>query len=169
MVFIAVLIVANVIIEQNSSVASKVVSKDDRTKTYVIGDYVRAGDIEWQIKKEPDKMKEIWGDYDSQKANGTFVLIELTGMLTGKGSAIVSTAEFQLIDKEDIRYETTNNGEAGLKELDLKSLSREQLNPGVSITGWIVFDVPEDATGLKLEVGDLVPDSDRVGLIDLGI
>jgi len=169
LVVIVILVFINVIAEQNSNDAKKVSSSEVTIKPYHIGDFARAGDIKWRIEKEPQMMKEMYGDYDSKKANGTYVLIEITGELTGQGSAIVSTSEFHLLDDEDIRYETTNNGEAGLKDLDRKSLSREQLNPNVPITGWIVFDIPEDAAGLKLVVGDLLPDSDQTALIDLGI
>ncbi len=144
-------------------------SKKSSSKPFAIGDYAQAGEIRWRIEKEPDKFKELYGDYDSKRANGIFIFIELTGEMTGVDSLVVSTSEFLLTDKDGAIYETTNNGEEGLVELDRKTLSREQLNPGVPITGWIVFDIEEDATGLILEAGDLVTDSDESVFIDLGV
>ena len=53
--------------------------------------------------------------------------------------------------------------------MDRESLLLKQVNPNVPISGFVTFDIPEDATGLKLEIGDLRLTSSDSELVDLGI
>jgi hypothetical protein len=45
----------------------------------------------------------------------------------------------------------------------------ESINPGMDRAGTVVFEIPKDAKGLQLSVGDLDLFGGKQGLITLGI
>jgi hypothetical protein len=49
-----------------------------------------------------------------------------------------------------------------------KDIFLENVNPGVTRPGEVIFTVPPDASGFKLQVGDTNPFTDKNGYVDLG-
>jgi len=138
-------------------------------KVFNIGEDVQVGEVKWRVNKAPEKMNEIAGSYGKVTAGGVYILIELTAELTGKETGNVSNMQFRLIDDKDRKFEASDDGFSGLMYLDRESLTFKQVNPNVPVTGWVVFDVAEDAKGFKLEIEDLRFLNDDTRLIDIGI
>lgn len=150
--------------EQNDDAAG-----ETEEKSYGVGDDIQVGEVKWKVLNAPTKTKEIVSEFDKETASGVFIIIELQAELTGKESGEVSSSQFKIIDSQDRKFETNDDGEIALSMEDKETFMMTQVNPNVPVTGFTVFDIPEDATGLKLEIGDLRMFGDETGLVDLGI
>lgn len=125
------------------------------SKIYKIGDSVQIGEVKYIVTKAPEKMKEIGDQFLKRTASGIFVIVELKAELTGKEPLTIDSIQFRLIDSQDRKFKVNSEGQTALMFSGKEIYSVKQANPNVPITGYAVFDIPEDATSLKLEIRDL--------------
>ncbi|MBE7122933.1 DUF4352 domain-containing protein [Bacillus cereus] len=95
----------------------------------------------------------VGGEYLQEKAQGVFKVVEITITNNQKDAITIDANSFKLVDNQDreFKYSTQAQtafdiGNGGKSDFFLK-----QLNPGLSQTGKIIFDVPADAQGLVLK------------------
>ncbi|AJH80279.1 DUF4352 domain-containing protein (plasmid) [Bacillus thuringiensis] len=95
----------------------------------------------------------VGGQYLSEKAQGVFKVVEISITNNQKDAITVDANSFKLVDNQDreFKYSTQAQtafdvGNGGKSDFFLK-----QLNPGLTQTGKIIFDVPADAQGLVLK------------------
>ncbi|MDG1603836.1 DUF4352 domain-containing protein [Bacillus paranthracis] len=95
----------------------------------------------------------VGGQYLSEKAQGIFKIVEVSITNNQKDAITVDANSFKLVDNQDreFKYSTQAQtafdvGNGGKSDFFLK-----QLNPGLTQTGKIIFDVPADAQGLVLK------------------
>ncbi len=154
-----------------ASAEDKASESVDDHKAFNIGEDVQVGEVKWRVNKAPEKMKEMDSGPDGiETARGIFLFIEVTAEQTGKETRSISDWQFKLIDDQDRIIETSNISRIGPSYMDKFTLiDYKQVNPKAPITFPIIFDIPEDATGFKLEIEDLRFTSIDSELIDLGI
>jgi hypothetical protein len=103
--------------------------------------------------------------YTGAEANGVFVIVDLT--LTNEESepATIIEDNLHLIGGNGDEYSTSDDA---ILAFPNQTLFLEEIQPGVSEDGKLVFDIPKDAVrGAKLQVEDLF--SGSTGEIDLGL
>ncbi|PFQ45232.1 glycerophosphodiester phosphodiesterase [Bacillus cereus] len=95
----------------------------------------------------------VGGEYLNEKAQGVFKVVEITITNNQKDAITVDANSFKLVDNKDREFTYSTQaqtafdvGNGGKSDFFLK-----QLNPGLSQTGKIIFDVPADAQGLVLK------------------
>lgn len=95
----------------------------------------------------------VGGQYLNEKAQGVFKVVEISITNNQKDAITVDANSFKLVDNQDreFKYSTQAQtafdvGNGGKSDFFLK-----QLNPGLTQTGKIIFDVPADAQGLVLK------------------
>ncbi|RXZ05066.1 DUF4352 domain-containing protein [Klebsiella pneumoniae] len=95
----------------------------------------------------------VGGKYLSEKAQGVFKIVEVSITNNQKDAITVDANSFKLVDNQDreFKYSTQAQtafdvGNGGKSDFFLK-----QLNPGLTQTGKIIFDVPAYAQGLVLK------------------
>ncbi|MGR5983482.1 DUF4352 domain-containing protein [Bacillus cereus] len=95
----------------------------------------------------------VGGQYLSEKAQGVFKVVEISITNNQKDAITVDANSFKLVDNQDreFKYSTQAQtafdvGNGGKSDFFLK-----QLNPGLTQTGKIIFDIPADAQGLVLK------------------
>ena len=95
----------------------------------------------------------VGGQYLSEKAQGVFKVVEISITNNQKDAITVDANSFKLVDNQDreFKYSTQAQtafdvGNGGKSDFFLK-----QLNPGLTQTWKIIFDVPADAQGLVLK------------------
>ncbi|MFS8350544.1 DUF4352 domain-containing protein [Bacillus nitratireducens] len=95
----------------------------------------------------------VGGEYLKEKAQGVFKVVEVTVTNNQKDAITVDANSFKLVDNKDREFTYSTQaqtafdvGNGGQSDFFLK-----QLNPGLSQTGKIIFDVPADAQGLVLK------------------
>ncbi len=118
-------------------------------KEYLLGDEIQAGDFKWKITN-PTTTPEI-GEYafDSligKEANGIFLILDIEVENIGKKPKYLTDSYIRLIDEQNREFAPDTVAAIYLKPQG-SALIFDQLNPGVTKKGKIVFDVP---TGLKV-------------------
>ncbi|PGX07753.1 DUF4352 domain-containing protein [Bacillus sp. AFS033286] len=100
-----------------------------------------------------ESVDSVGGEYLKEKAQGVFKVIEVTVTNNQKDAITVDANSFKLVDNKDREFTYSTQaqtafdvGNGGKSDFFLK-----QLNPGLSQTGKIIFDVPADAQGLVLK------------------
>ncbi|HHB1882707.1 TPA: DUF4352 domain-containing protein [Bacillus cereus] len=100
-----------------------------------------------------ESIDSVGGEYLKEKAQGVFKVVEVTITNNQKDAITVDANSFKLVDNKDREFTYSTQaqtafdvGNGGKSDFFLK-----QLNPGLSQTGKIIFDVPADAQGLVLK------------------
>jgi hypothetical protein len=81
----------------------------------------------------------------AEKANGKFVVVYLTAENNARDASTIPNP----VLKDSMEREHSSTVLVG-SELSGKDLSLTTLNPGVSVQGYFVFDVPDDAFRLQV-------------------
>ncbi|MFC7025454.1 DUF4352 domain-containing protein [Promicromonospora thailandica] len=116
-----------------------------------IGDPVRDGKFEFTVTKVEDGVAEIGDEYFGKKAQGQFVLVHLTVENIGDQSQTFFGDNVSASDAE--MREFSSDTEAAIY-LDESNSFINEINPGNSTAGIVVFDVPKDVKLTALELHD---------------
>ncbi len=128
-------------------------NKTTQTETIgKIGDAVTANDLSFTAT-DISKAKSLGSSYSKKEAQGTFNVITLTIKNTGKETVTIDSSMLKVIDSQGRKFDYSIEGQTakGLAQGKV-DLFLQQVQPGLSVTGDIVFDLPDDATDLKLIV-----------------
>ncbi|HIH23457.1 TPA: DUF4352 domain-containing protein [Candidatus Woesearchaeota archaeon] len=118
-------------------------------KLYGLGDRFVAGDFTWTITDVTTTSQigqDLGGTFFGEKASGIFVVLDVEVENTGNKADYLSDSYIQLIDDQGREFSPTTMAAVYLKP-EGSALVFEQLNPGITKTGKIVYDVPK---GLKV-------------------
>lgn len=115
------------------------------TKIYSVGDELKAGDFNWKITGF--SKTEIIGEYlyDNllgEKADGIFLIIDVEITNNGNSAKYLSDSFIKLIDEQNREFSATSSAAIYLKPQG-SALIFEQINPGITKKGKVVFDVPK--------------------------
>ncbi|MEH7787673.1 DUF4352 domain-containing protein, partial [Bacillus thuringiensis] len=86
-------------------------------------------------------------------AQGVFKILEVTLTNNQKDAITVDANSFKLVDNKgrEFTYSTQGQTSFDLTNGGKTDFFLKQLNPGLTQTGKIVFDIPKDAEGLFLK------------------
>lgn len=133
----------------SNSQESAINTNQQEAKTYSLGDEVQAGDFKWKITKS-STAKQIGsgsGDYFfGEKADGIFIILDVEITNTGRDANYLTDSFLKLVDDQGREFSPNSAAALYLKPSG-SALLFEQINPGITKKGKIVFDVPE---GLKV-------------------
>ena len=130
---------------------------------YQPGDEVEAGNFTWTITeaRRANTLTSVSGFGDPKQGNFVVVDFELTN--TSNSAQNVTSNSIKLKDSEG------NESEPDTEVFEYierdKQLLLEQINPGVTQEGEVIFSVAPEASGFQLELGT-GPQAQR-GLVDL--
>lgn len=88
------------------------------------------------------RTSSVGSGFTSEEANGIYEIVRFEAENVGDEEIQVGHDDFKLVDTQDIRYEPDTGADLYLE--DSVSGIWENLNPGVSTTIEMAFDVPED-------------------------
>lgn len=107
----------------------------------------------------------LGSSFTKVKANGVFVVVDLTLENEESEPATILEDNLRLIGGNGSEYTTSTDGAFAINDA---FVLLEEIQPGVKQSGKLVYDVPENAArGSVLQVEDLF--SSSVGQIDLGL
>lgn len=117
-----------------------------------VGEAVQDGDIAFTAI-DTTKAKTLGNQYTRKTAQGTFYIVTLKIENKGKETKTIDSSMLTLTDSQGRQFDRSIDGQTakGLAEGKV-DLFLQQVQPGLNVTGDIVFDIPKDATGLKLNV-----------------
>ncbi|SDB86596.1 protein of unknown function [Raineyella antarctica] len=111
---------------------------------------VAAGDLQYTVTKVSKGVAKVGDQYVSQEAQGQFVLVNVTVKNTGKSAVTFMSTYTKLYDKDGVEYSSDSTAEIYANTQSQTFL--EQVNPGNSVKGVLVFDIPKDVTPVRLGV-----------------
>ncbi|MBA2362107.1 MAG: DUF4352 domain-containing protein, partial [Chloroflexia bacterium] len=139
---------------------------EEISQTIKLGKPGTTGNLVWTIRKV-SKPKRLTAEYsETLEAQGFFVIVEGTIRNRGRQSLHVGSGSLTVIDDKGREFEALEDGYFYV--LDNKSFIFEQINPGLKRQWQVIFEVPKNAKGLLLRVGDGELFSDKNVIIDLG-
>jgi hypothetical protein len=120
------------------------------TKTYKIGDTVRVGEFQYIVNKVSTStgLGDV-ADGIGAKPNGIFYVVNVTVKNLDNTASTVDDTLFKLKDGSN-EYSASTEGDIYGNQNN--NFFLQQLNPNVSLTGNVVFDMPKDAKGFSLDV-----------------
>ncbi|PFY16422.1 DUF4352 domain-containing protein [Bacillus toyonensis] len=100
-----------------------------------------------------ETVDSVGNEYSKEQAQGIFKILEVTLTNNQKDAITVDTNSFKLVDNKGREFTSSVQGQTSF---DLANGGKtdfflKQLNPGLTQTGKIVFDIPKDAEGLFLK------------------
>jgi len=149
--------------ETNVPVANEEVNQEPAPtgpEVYYAGDRVEVGNFAYTINSyyTTDKIgQDIAGTFMGEKADGIFLVLDVTIENIAKESKTMWGSYIKVIDDQERTFEPDTTAEIYLDE----SFSFEQMQPRLPKTGKVVFDVPEDLKGM-LEISSDSMWSDEV-------
>jgi hypothetical protein len=97
--------------------------------------------------------KLLGNSYTKKDAQGTFYVVTLNVKNTGKETATIDSSMIKITDSQGRKFDRSIEGQTAKGMAQGKvDMFLQQVQPGLSVTGDIVFDLPDDATDLKLLV-----------------
>ncbi len=118
-----------------------------------IGTPVKAGDLEWNVTngRYATELVSQFGEFGNSKT-GNFVIVDFVVLNDGTEATTIASQSLALLDGEGRRSETDPDA---FEYVDpAKNVFLEQVNPGVTAEGEVIFSVAPDAEEFILEVGD---------------
>lgn len=114
-----------------------------------VGEAVTDGDLSFTVQEV--KTANTLGSYYSKQAQGKFYIVTVQVKNDAKDTKTIDSSQFQVTDNQGYTFDRSTDGQTalGLQQGHV-DLFLQQVQPSLSLTGDIVFDLPKDATGLKL-------------------
>ena len=116
-----------------------------------VGQKVRDGQFEFTVTKVQKGVKSVGGQYANQKAQGQYVLIKVTVTNIGDKAQLLADSSQKVKDAKGREFSTDTT--AGIYLEDNKVFLNE-INPGNTVKGTLVFDMPKDAKPASIELHD---------------
>ncbi|MPY99039.1 MAG: DUF4352 domain-containing protein [Actinophytocola sp.] len=123
---------------------------DSGDATTGIGDPAADGKFEFTVTKVEDGVSSIGSGILKEKAQGQFVLVHMTVENVGTEAQWLSATDQYLYDAAKREYAADDTAWAALKANPLL----EQINPGNSVKGIVVFDIPKNVEPVELVLHD---------------
>lgn len=116
-----------------------------------IGTPVRDGKFEFTVTSVEPGVAHVGDDMFGKDAQGQFVLVHVTVTNIGDEAQYFDGSSQKLVDAQGRTHSA--DGSAAIYLGDAQSFVN-QINPGNSVQGTVVFDVPADAAPASLELHD---------------
>lgn len=116
-----------------------------------IGDAVRDGKFEFVVTGVEDGGTEVGNEFLSEQAQGRFQLVHITVTNIGDEAQMMFDSNQKVRDEQGRTFEVDSM--AGIY-LDDNDIWLEDINPGNTVTGTLVFDMPEGATPVEIDLHD---------------
>jgi hypothetical protein len=110
-----------------------------------IGDQVEVGNFSYVVN-QAEYLSELGGEFDRKKADGVFLLINVTFRNNDKDEHTLDNSLFKLTDDRGTEYESSTDGETALEMAGKETLFLKQCNPNITKSGLLVFEVPQKGT-----------------------
>lgn len=159
--FVIIVVIANIAgggsktdtSNSNSNDSSKTTPTEAKPSMPKIGEVARDGKFEFTVvSMECGKASVGTNEYLTQKAQGQFCLVNVTVKNIGSEAQTFDSSSQFVYDAANSKFSA--DGTASLYVNPQGSTFLEQINPGNSVTGILVFDLPKDKTPITAELHD---------------
>ncbi|HTJ11403.1 MAG TPA: DUF4352 domain-containing protein [Dinghuibacter sp.] len=110
-----------------------------------IGDPVDVGNFSYVVNNAKF-LKEVGGELDQKKADGVFLVINVTFRNNDKEEHTLDNSLFKLTDDKGTEFESSSDGESALEMAGKETLFAKECNPNITKSGLLIFEVPHEGT-----------------------
>src|SRR5215210_7099375 len=142
-------------------------SSENKRPTVGIGEPLRVGQVTWTVTsaRQATQIEERgFGKYGDTK-EGNFIIVDFSFENNSKESITLDPSELTLIDSKN-RRSKPDEDTFGYVPSD-RDIIYEQVNPGVTREGEVIFTVAPGATDYRLQAGDAVMFTGKSGIVNL--
>ncbi|MEK7183593.1 MAG: DUF4352 domain-containing protein [Patescibacteria group bacterium] len=135
----------------------------DAPVAYTLNDQVTVGDVKWVVTSATSKTSLAGAFGGTETTQGKFVVINVT--VENLGKDMKSISNLKLVDSQGREFTSSSKSYKNLGADQLYIL--QNLNPNLPYTFADVYEVPADAEGFSVVVGDLAffgSDEEKIGL-----
>ncbi len=156
-VFIVLIIVIAAVSGGKSSTSGNDSTGSDTGSNAAAADFklkedAAAGDLHFMVNSMT-RQKSVGSGYSLKKSQtGTYVILDVSVTNESKDTVTIDSSFFNLSDSEGRKFTNSTDGQTALMLSGGDNFFLKQVQPGLGVKGSVVFEIPENATGLKLTV-----------------
>ena len=132
--------------------------KEEAPSEAKVGQKVRDGQFEFTVTKVKSGVKSVGDEYVNQKAQGQYVLVSITVSNIGDKAQLLADSSQKARDAKGREFSTDTAAAIYMKD---NEVFLNEINPGYSVKGTLVFDMPKGTEPASIELHDS-PFSDGV-------
>lgn len=138
---------------QNNNVSNSGDVQADKEQSGKIGDTISVGNFSYSVQKV-EQTESVGNQYINHTASGVYEIVYVTLRNNDKQSRYADSNMFKLIDDQNRSFVVSTEATSAysIANNNQYDLFLKQANPSLEINGVLIFDIPKDASGLKLEV-----------------
>ena len=125
--------------------------EEDTADGFGIGDVAQDGKFEFVVTEVETGVEQVGSEYLNETAQGQFVLVHLEVTNVGDKAQTLFDSDQYLIDTEGREHSADSS--AGIY-IENNKVFLNEINPGNTLSGVLVFDIPADATPASVELHD---------------
>jgi hypothetical protein len=133
--------------------------------TVPIGETLTVGNVSWQVTNAR-QANQLTSEFQEPK-QGNFVVVDFVFTNNGDEAVTLDSESLALLDGEGRTFQTDPDTFGYIDPS--KDIFLNQVNPGVTQQGEVIFTVAPGASDFTLEAGDTEMFSDENGYVDLGV
>ncbi len=123
----------------------------DAPKGAKVGQTVRDGKFEFTVTKVEKRVAKVGNQYLNQKAQGQYVLVHVTVKNIGDEAQLFSDSSQKVRDAKGREFSADTSAAIYIED---NKVFLNEINPGNSVKGILVFDMPRDAAPATIELHD---------------
>lgn len=132
--------------------------QEEVANAHKIGDKIQIGELTYEV--DGTELKDTVGDnYINKKAKGKYLILKVNVTNNDKEDRIVDNSQFQLVDKDGIVYEPDSKADVYVNNNDMFFF--DEINPNITKTGYIAFDLLNPNIEYYLRVTDVTVSNDE--------
>lgn len=116
-----------------------------------IGSPARDGKFEFTVTKVEKGVQQVGSEFFNETADGQFVLVHITVKNIGDESQTLFDSEQKLKDAQGRSFSTDSSAAIAMEDNDVWL---NEINPGNTASGTLVYDMPADAQPTEIELHD---------------
>lgn len=128
--------------------------KKEETKVYQVGEMVETGELAYKVTnvEATSELKSNNEFIESATTEGQFVLIDIEAYNNDKDARMVDSSMFKVLDNKGREFDPSSDSEVMMVVDEAMDFFLQDINPGLSKTGKLVFELPADAESYSLQV-----------------
>jgi len=171
--FWLIIVAVIIIIASVSGGEKKETILEETSAIYSINQDVKVGEVRWKlisIKDRDNILKASESRYPTIAKDKTTIgkFIEITMEVENLGTEMKSVSNLDIIDNKNRKFIAASDVSEWIPE-DKEMFLLSNLNPNMPQQFTDIYEIPADAIGLKVKVGDLSLWGNEKALISLGI
>lgn len=153
--------------DSSSNDSSNLSSATSKTISYKVGEVVPVDKTSWKVvsaRNLGDTLSSSNEFIDSKKTSGKYVKVSFE--VTNNDKTLQSVGNVKIIDSQNREFSTATDVSFFIPSEESLFII-DNINPGITKKYTVIFDIPKDAVGLKLQPGGIIVLKNV--FIDLGI